>query len=245
MCKYNYHDFLAFMGIGGAHPGGLALTKTILNNAQLDQSSHVLDAGCGTGQTAAFIAKTYGCHVTAIDHHPVMIEKAKQRFKAEDIKVDLMQGNIEYLPFSEATFDLILAESVTVFTEIEQTISEYARLLRQDGILFDGEMTAIPPLPQAMREKFQQLYGISYIPSENGWQAKYKQAGSHQCEVIHEEYVEQSIYNRGSQVIDEKATEFFASDSIDPSIFQIWDEHQLLTERYAAKLKYTVFRANK
>src|SRR5690625_7715526 len=97
MTEYNYHDFLALMGVGGAHPGGLSFTKHLLKNVQIDQNSSVLDAGCGTGQTAAYIAETYGCHVTAIDRHPVMIEKAKQRFEANNIKVDLIQGNIEQI----------------------------------------------------------------------------------------------------------------------------------------------------
>src|SRR5690625_2868709 len=95
MTEYNYHDFLALMGVGGAHPGGLSFTKYLLKNVQIDQNSRVLDAGCGTGQTTAYIAGTYGCHVTAIDRHPVMIEKAKQRFASKDIKVDIMQGDIE------------------------------------------------------------------------------------------------------------------------------------------------------
>src|SRR5699024_3575108 len=120
MSEYNYHDFLALMGVGGAHPGGLALTKALLKNAQIDQNSRVLDAGCGIGQTAAYIADSYGCHVAAIDRHPVMIEKAKKRFKANNIKVDLIRGDIEQIPFAESSFDVILAESLTVFMRYEE-----------------------------------------------------------------------------------------------------------------------------
>lgn len=241
--RYNYHDFLAFIGVGGAHPGGLALTKSILEYAQLDHNSSVLDAGCGTGQTAAYIAQTYGCHVTAIDQHPIMLQKAKQRFESENIKVNLVQGDIEHMPFTEASFDVILAESVTVFTNIRQTISEYERFLRQDGVLLDLEMTAIPPLPQEMSQAFDLLYGIEHIPSETEWSDKYEQAGLHNVEVVHNDRVTQALceYN----LPDEDATEFLFSDYIDPSIYHIWDEHQLLTEKFADKLNHTAFRARK
>src|SRR5690625_5537169 len=90
-----------------------------------------------------------------------------------------MQGDIEQMPFADAFFDVILAESVTVFTDIDQTISEYVRILGQGGVLLDLEMTAIPPLTQAMKEAFEQLYGIQHIPSEKEWQNKYEQAGFH------------------------------------------------------------------
>src|SRR5690625_593481 len=245
MGNYSYHDFLALMGVGGAHPGGLAITKSLLENAQIDQNSRVLDAGCGTGQTAAYIADSYGCHVTAIDRHPVMIEKAKKRFEANNIKVDLIRGDIEQMPFTESSFDVILAESVTVFTDIDQTISEYARVLQQGGVLLDLEMTAIPPLTQTMKKSFQQLYGIQHIPSERGWQNKYEQAGLHSFEIILEKSVEESLRKHHSQADNEEAQEFSASSSFDPTIYQIWDEHQLLTETYANKLKYQVYKMKK
>jgi len=245
MTEYNYHDFLALMGVGGAHPGGLSFTKYLLKNVQIDQNSRVLDAGCGTGQTTAYIAGTYGCHVTAIDRHPVMIEKAKQRFASKDIKVDIMQGDIEQMPFADASFDVILAESVTVFTDIDQTISEYVRILGQGGVLLDLEMTAIPPLTQAMKEAFEQLYGIQHIPSEKEWQNKYEQAGFHSFEMIYGNSVEESLYKHLSQADNEEAPEFVASSPIDPTIYQIWDEHQLLTETYADKLKYYVYKMKK
>src|SRR5690625_652923 len=244
MTEYNYHDFLALMGVGGAHPGGLSFTKHLLKNVQIDQNSRVLDAGCGTGQTAAYIAETYGCHVTAIDRHPVMIEKAKQRFEANNIKVDLIQGNIEQMPFVDASFDFILIESVTVFTNIDLTISEYTRTLRQGGVLLDLEMTAIPPLTQAMKKAFEQLYGIQHIPSEKEWQNKYEQAGLHSFEMIDGNSVEESLHKHLSQTDNEEAPEFSVSPTIDPTIHQIWDEHQLLTETYADKLNYRVYKVN-
>jgi ubiquinone/menaquinone biosynthesis C-methylase UbiE len=72
---------LTSFGVGGAHPGGLKLTKNILSREYIDQKS-ILDVGCGTGQTSAYIAEKYQCAVTAIDNNTTMLEKAKKRFSS-------------------------------------------------------------------------------------------------------------------------------------------------------------------
>ena len=81
MNEWTYHDLLAAFGIGGAHPGGFALTCEVLEREAIGKTSVVLDAGCGTGQTAAYLVKRFGCDVTAVDRHPLMLQKAANRFR--------------------------------------------------------------------------------------------------------------------------------------------------------------------
>ncbi len=45
-----YIDFLAYYGIGSAHPGGFTLTKQLLAQLPLRQGADVLEIGCGTGK---------------------------------------------------------------------------------------------------------------------------------------------------------------------------------------------------
>src|SRR5699024_9655051 len=103
-------------------------------------------------------------------------------------------------------------------------------------------MTAIPPLPQEMSQAFEQLYGIRHIPSEETWLEEFEQAGLHNIEVTHKNHVKQALEGN---LPDTDTPEFSFSDFIDPSIYHIWDEHQLLTEKFADKLNYTIFRAHK
>ena len=72
-----YLDFLSKFGVGGAHPGGIQLTKELFKSETITPTTHILDVGCGTGQTAAYLAAQYGAIVTGIDNNPVMVEKAK------------------------------------------------------------------------------------------------------------------------------------------------------------------------
>lgn len=242
METYNYHDFLALMGIGGAHPGGLALTKGLLQNVQIDQYSRILDAGCGTGQTAAYLAKTYGCHVIALDQHSIMLEKARQRFTRENVTVELVQGDIEHIPLADASFDLIVVESVTVFTDIDKSLAEFTRLLRNGGMLFDLEMTAVSSFSTEAMQAFNRVYGINEVPTESEWQAKYRKAGFQSIETVSANKLVDALNTKVLQPDLDASPEFDPSDVIDQAIYQIWDAHQLLTEKYAEMLKYNVYR---
>lgn len=242
MHKYNYHDFLATLGFGGAHPGGIALTKELLKDIRIDQNSKILDAGCGTGQTSAYLVKTYGCHVTAVDSHPVMLQKAQARFSKEGVHVNLVQGDLENIPLVDASFDLVLAESVTVFTNIAKTACEYARLLRKEGILIDLEMTAVSPFSEEVTYQFTELYGMDQIPTARDWKDKFLRAGFQSIEIVKENSVVQALHG---QFLETDYMELSESDSIDPSIYHIWNEHQLLTEKYSDRLNYNVYSAIK
>ncbi|MGZ4106989.1 MAG: methyltransferase domain-containing protein, partial [Tumebacillaceae bacterium] len=94
MKELTYHDFLANFGIGGAHPGGMTMTRDILQREGIAKGTRVLDVGCGTGQTSAYLVRQFGCQVTAIDRHPLMLEKARRRFQRERLNVTLVQGDV-------------------------------------------------------------------------------------------------------------------------------------------------------
>src|SRR6185437_15326187 len=111
-----YLDLVAYFGIGGAHPGGFSLTQSILEDEKIQPFESVLDIGCGTGQTAAFLAQRFKCHVTAIDNHSIMIKKARERFGNDDSSVLVIEGDAQNLDLLDNSFDLIIAESVISFT---------------------------------------------------------------------------------------------------------------------------------
>ncbi|UPG64184.1 class I SAM-dependent methyltransferase [Metabacillus endolithicus] len=73
----NYLQMLSVLGVGGAHPGGLLLTKSIFEKEQFPITSKILDAGCGTGQSSSYLYQL-GYEVKGLDKDPVMIEHAKK-----------------------------------------------------------------------------------------------------------------------------------------------------------------------
>ncbi|MFE8701963.1 class I SAM-dependent methyltransferase [Cytobacillus sp. FJAT-54145] len=240
--KVTYQDALAYYGISGAHPGGLSLTKKLLQNEKITKNTKILDAGCGTGQTAAYIAKTYSCSVTALDHHPLMIRKAKERFKKEGVPVHLVQGSIEQLPFQNHTFDIILVESVTAFTNIPRSLKEFYRVLKPGGCLVDSEMTAEVIFNQKDKETIMSVYGISNILTEQQWLQALRDAGFKAPNVLD-----------GSTVFEEMMKNSPQSDAPNmmepvpphPQYEEVMFEHGSIIALYGQKLGYRVIRSVK
>ncbi|MGE7838795.1 class I SAM-dependent methyltransferase [Viridibacillus arvi] len=227
-----YLDLLAYFGIGGAHPGGFNLTQTILEDANIQLSESVLDVGCGTGQTSAFLAKRFNCQVTAIDKHPIMIEKAVERFKNNPASVRVMEGDAECLNFEDDSFDFIIAESVIVFTDIEKTLHELARVMKSNGRIILLEMTAEKNLSKVLQRTVCNLYGIKEILSEEEWRVKLQQAGFTRIEII----------DTPSELSPSEVDDINQSDNIKKELFDLLEEHNELITHYRHFIGYRAFK---
>ncbi|MFS0645819.1 class I SAM-dependent methyltransferase [Siminovitchia sp. 179-K 8D1 HS] len=230
-----YLNCLALFGVGGAHPGGLQLTKNILSKEKIDDTMKILDVGCGTGQTSAYLSKEYGCQVTALDCHKIMLEKAKERFRLMQLPIDTVYGNAENLPFEDGSFDMVLSESVTAFTHISQSIPEFKRVLKPNGTLLAIEMTRENPVTEAELAQIIRFYGVKQLLSEPEWCAHFQRAGFNHVhsEIFKLQTDAMNMYN---------AVDFSMSKDIDDSYFQILNEHQYLSMIYQDKIGCRIFR---
>ncbi|MBS4172642.1 class I SAM-dependent methyltransferase [Bacillus sp. FJAT-49736] len=239
--KSTYQDALASYGIGGAHPGGLHLTKQILENEKITTKTSILDAGCGTGQTSAYLADRYKCQVTAIDHHPIMVEKARQRFIRENLSVPVIQGSIEELPYPDESFDIVIAESVTAFTNINKSLKEFYRVLKSNGILIDLDMNAEGPLSDEEKQNICTVYGMDNVLTEKEWMEEMKSAGFSAIERL----AGSSIHIHLQQPQPLLDPEFHMSPNVSPDLVSILFAHNELTNMYGHLIGFRVFRAKK
>lgn len=240
--NHSYQDALAFYGIDGAHPGGFQLTKRLLHDEKITPYTKVLDAGCGTGQTSAYLAKTFSCQVYALDKHPSMLKKAKTKFKQEHLPIHLIQGSLEKLPFSDHFFDLVVAESSTAFTNISKALSEYERVLKPNGILLTIDMTAEPQLELEVKTELIQFYEIKDLLTEKEWLQAFKRSGFKQIQILKSNTVLNELMNIELDVNEGYTPPSFSTD---PSLEHIILTHQNLTLSYGDRLGYRVFRAGK
>ena len=111
----NYHEIIAAVGEGSAHPGGFKGTLDFMEFIGITPGLRVLEVGCGTGRTACLLAQM-GAQVTAMDQSIVMLEKAEHRAQQQQLQIEWIQGDITAIPLRSDTYDAVIAESVTVFT---------------------------------------------------------------------------------------------------------------------------------
>ena len=100
------------------------LRKQMLKNVQ----GKVLDAGCGTGRNFPHYGK--GAEVVGIDLHPRMLAVAKQRAKQSKAKINLLQHDLETLPFSNNSFDAIVATFVLCVMPLKKERAVLKELVR-------------------------------------------------------------------------------------------------------------------
>lgn len=103
-------------------------------NGDFSSGERVLDAGCGPGSTLNVLARK-GYRVTGLDRSGKMLELASRQLAGLD-NWDLVEGDIEALPFDDNSFDIVLSAGVIEYLESdEKVLLEFKRVLKNDGLL--------------------------------------------------------------------------------------------------------------
>ena len=106
-------------------------------NGQHFQS--ILELGCGTGKNTVFLAGI-GISVHALDFSQGMIEKAKEKVKAEDVRFEI-QDLTKRWHCEDQAYDLITCNLVLEHIEnLLHIFSEATRTLRPGGKFFINEL---------------------------------------------------------------------------------------------------------
>ena len=147
MPELSYFDVLGRFGMT-AHPGGPRATERLVERCGLPPRAHVLDLGCGTGWTACHLAKEHGASVVGVDLTPSVLCWADERIEREGLgdRVTTRVADAHDLPFADATFDAVIAESVLVFTEPRRAAAEVRRVLKPGGAFGDDELVRRAPV---------------------------------------------------------------------------------------------------
>jgi SAM-dependent methyltransferase len=198
----NYFELLAWLGIGSSHPGGFPATKQNLAAVQVKPGEYVLDAGCGNGLTACHLAKTIGCQIMGIDINPQMIEKAGLRAEKEGVShlVKFKVADVYNLPFPDNCFDLVMAESITVFLDKVKVYREFYRVLKPEGRVADLEMALLKELPANLRRQLEECFGAGTNPLPFAeWLNALTQAGFREVDIKNP----QPLRNRSNVIFNE------------------------------------------
>ena len=137
----------------------------------LDQTSHVLDLGCGDGVLAIGLA-SHTAQVTAVDLAPEDFAAAEVYAAIHEIpNLTFTEGDATRLAFEDATFDACFCHSLLeAGPDPAQVLAEVWRVLRPDGYVavasteYDGLILAGPDVDllrraNGIREQLWQLAG--------------------------------------------------------------------------------------
>jgi SAM-dependent methyltransferase len=133
----------------------------LVKRAGVREGQRVLDVACGTGVVSVTAARL-GARVTSLDLTPELLERARENARIAGVEIDWHEGDVEQLPFGDATFDFVLSQFGHIFApRPEVAIAEMLRVLKPGGTiafstwppdLFVGRMFALsarymPPPP--------------------------------------------------------------------------------------------------
>ena len=93
----------------------------------------VLDVAAGNGNATLAAARRFA-DVTSTDYVPALLEKGRERARAEGLNVQFQVADAEALPFPDASFDVVLSTFGAMFApQHDRVASELLRVLRRNG----------------------------------------------------------------------------------------------------------------
>jgi ubiquinone/menaquinone biosynthesis C-methylase UbiE len=114
------------------HPGGVTLTKRIIDYCSFISGAKVLDVGCGTGTTVGYLQDVRRLQSIGVDLSEIRLEKGRKCSPG----LALIQAPGENLPFADASFDGVIAEcSLSVMQDTGRVLTEISRVLAPGGKL--------------------------------------------------------------------------------------------------------------
>jgi len=182
-------DMYEFMnihvGLSVLHPGGKKATDELIELLPLDNRKTVLEIGSGTGITAIYLAKKYGCKIVGIDINNELVNKANHAAERAGVSqlVSFAVGDARHLDFKDEQFDVIFSQAILVLIdddEKELAIREVKRVLKSGGISAWSELSwGKEPTREFLTVAAKQTCskGISNATTFEGWKALLIKAG--------------------------------------------------------------------
>jgi ubiquinone/menaquinone biosynthesis C-methylase UbiE len=168
--KRDYYDIVGQWNLPIVHMGGLKATEELLKMCQVNETSNLLDVGCGTGFTACQIAQKYKCRVVGIDLSENMVARAKERASRENLDIEFHVADVTDLPFEDGIFDVVIMESfLNILGKadiIKKALHEISRVTHPGGLVGANEFFADESTPPELQEQIRELLKESLGPGQ-------------------------------------------------------------------------------
>jgi SAM-dependent methyltransferase len=119
-----------FAVIGGTL---LIVGEQLVEAADVRAGDRVLDVAAGSGNASLAAARRFA-HVTSTDIVPALLDKGRERARAETLPVCFEVADAQALPFADASFDVVLSTFGAMYADDPaQAAREMLRVLRPGG----------------------------------------------------------------------------------------------------------------
>lgn len=136
--------------------------EALCEAVDLRSNQRVLDVAAGNGNATLAAARRFA-DVTSTDYVGALLDRGRERAKAEGLAVTFQEADAENLPFADASFDVVLSTFGVMFTPNQaQAAKELLRVCRSGGKIGTANWT-----PDGFIGRLFKLIG-KYIPPAPG-----------------------------------------------------------------------------
>jgi ubiquinone/menaquinone biosynthesis C-methylase UbiE len=151
----------------------LKINEVIADAIKIDRDDRILDAGCGYGGTAMWLAKKYQARVVGVNLSPDQIKRARYYAQKQNLEhlVKFEQQDFLKTQFPDASFDVVWAqESIAHAPDKRAFLAEAYRLLKPGGKLVIEDLFLFDrPYSETENQALTTMYlpGLSTIPPKS------------------------------------------------------------------------------
>lgn len=153
----------------------MLMNEELAKRLSLPAGLRVLDAGCGEGNVALYLAEKRGLHIDGIDLLDFNINRAYEVTKEKNLSksVNFQIGSYMELPFADASFDGVYTmETLVHAPDYRQALKEFHRVLKPGGKIVHFEYSIKPssellPSQQAAMERLRRVNLVASMPAFN------------------------------------------------------------------------------
>jgi SAM-dependent methyltransferase len=180
--------------MGCISPGGFDLIGEAMELCAFPKGAHILEIGCGAGDTLAWLEQTYGVKGVGIDGAGELLRLGRERHP----DLDLRRGDMELLDFESLTFDGVIMECVLSTADLLiEALHEAWCVLKKGGKLIIADLCRINPDPaevararEAARTLRQRPHAAGDCERDRGTPSEYCLGGAFVAESLREAFAE-------------------------------------------------------
>ncbi|MFC1909100.1 class I SAM-dependent methyltransferase [Chloroflexota bacterium] len=136
--KLGLYEFQGYIGsMTSPTFGGWKGTDRLIEllNIKEMEKPKILEVGCSTGYITRYVAQKFDCEIIGVDLSTLLLEIAEEESRRLNLNnISFKYANVENLPFSDNTFDIVYGEAITALVpDPVKALKEYKRVLKPGG----------------------------------------------------------------------------------------------------------------